>query len=1059
MNLAEFTIKNRVLSVIVIALTMGAGWSAYQNMPRFEDPEFTIRTAKVVTQYPGGSPHEVAEEVTDPLEKAIQQLQEVEMVSSVSSDGLSEISVDIEYDFSKEKSDLQIIWTKLRNKISDAQASLPPGASPTVVYDDFGDVYGFYYFITGQGFTAAELRQYAKNLQSDLLQVDGVAKVAIDGDQKEVIYVEISRQNAASLGVSVSSIYNTLSQQNAVVSAGNLQVRERRLTIDPSGSIDSVESIENLLISTDSDGSMIYLKDIAKVWRGYQTPPTKRFHYNGHAAVAIGVANVTGANVVKVGQGIDAKLLESENRRPLGIEVHEYYHQGKVVDASVKNFVVNVIAALVIVVVTLLIFMGFKSGVIIGAVLLLTIFATLATMDLFGIPMHRISLGALIIALGMMVDNAIVVTEGILVGVQQGRKKLEIAKETVVQTQWPLLGGTLVGILAFAPIGLSPGSTAEYTGHLFWVIMISLLFSWIFALTLTPMFCCLLFKDKPADGAGESKEGTFSRNYKKLVRAALAARYVVVIAVIGVFVLALWGFKFVKAGFFPASTTPQLVVDYWLPQGTDISQTEADMQRLESYVQELEGVNAVQTLVGSGGIRYMLTYPPESPNSAYGQLLIRVDDYNLIEGLMPRIQDHLSNQFPNAQGKVWKFMLGPGGGSKIEATFKGSDPKILRQLAGQAKDIMVADGNALSIKDNWRQPVSVIVPQYSEQKAGRAGISREDLAVALQTNYSGRQVGVYREGDDLIPIISRSPEVERADLSGIRSIQILSSVTGNMVPIAQVVDGFQTVWRDGQLRREDRIWTIKAQCDPVPEMLASDLRLRLLPAIEAIELPPGYTLEWDGEYGDSKESNENLASVIPLGLLAMIIVVFVLFGTVRQPVLIWLVVPLALIGVVVGLVVTGIPLEFMGLLGLLSLSGLLIKNAIVLVDQIDFEIRGGKAAYVAVVDSATSRVRPVMMGTLTTVLGVIPLFFDAFFKSMSVVLVFGLIFATVLTLLVVPVLYAIFFKIHPAKKEQPPAKPEVKSEEKPKQKSKDKIDSKKESAQEGKDEDNKEPKS
>ncbi len=1012
MNLAEFTIKNKVLSVIVILLTVFGGWSAYQNMPRFEDPEFTIRTAQIIVQYPGASPVEVAEEITAPLERAIQQLQEVDDVESVSSAGVAEITVNIKYDFSKSRADLQLVWTKLRNKVNDAQQSLPPGAGTPAVYDDFGDVYGLYYFLTGEGYTPAELRRYAKQLQSGLLQVDGVAKVLIDGVLPEAIYVEISRENATALGVSVSNVYNILSQQNAVVSAGDVNVGDRRLVIDPTGAIDSVEAIENLLISTAEGGRIIYLRDIASIWRGYQTPPRKLYRYNGQPAVALGVAGILGGNIVKIGQGVDAKIAESESRRPIGIELHEFYHQGKIVDASVQNFVVNVIAALVIVILTLLIFMGLKSASVIGAVLLLTIFATLATMNVTGIPMHRISLGALIIALGMMVDNAIVVTEGILVGVQRGIKKLDIAKSIVDQTKWPLLGGTLVGIIAFAPIGFAPGSTAEYTGHLFWVILISLLFSWVFAVTLTPLFCFWLFKEA---AVGESEppqtDNAFLRSYKQVLGGALRMRPAVVVAVVGVFLVSVWGFQYVKAGFFPASTTPQLVVDYWLPQGTNISKTQDDILEIEDFVANLNGVNAVQTSIGGGGIRYMLVYPPESANSSYAQLLVRIDDYNLIDELMPQIQSFIDERYANAQAKVWRFMLGPGGGSKIEATFKGPDPKILRALADEAKRVMVNDGGALSIKDDWRQPVSVIEPIYSASKARRAGVSREDLANALLTTYSGKSVGVYREGDDLLPIISRAPEEERMNVEDMRNIQVLSSVTGVTVPIGQVTDGFRTVWRDGRLKREDRIWTIKAQSDPYPDELASELLARIRPVIEAIERPDGYTLEWDGEYGDSKESNENLASTLPLGFIAMVLTVFILFGTVRQPVVIWLVVPLALIGVVVGLLVTGTPLEFMAILGLLALSGLLIKNAIVLVDQIDFEIKNGLPRFDAVIDAAASRVRPVMMGAITTVLGVIPLFFDAFFQSMAVVLVFGLSFATMLTLIIVPVLYAMFFKI------------------------------------------------
>ncbi len=814
-----------------------------------------------------------------------------------------------------------------------------------------------------------------------------------------------------SLGVSRNNIYGTLEKQNAVVSAGEVDIGEQRLTIRPSGAIDSVEAIQNLLIDTSNDGRLIYLRDVAHVWRGYQTPPAKIYRFNGEPAIALGISGVLGGNIVQIGNAVEAKLADAETRRPLGIELHQFYNQAQEVEVAVDNFVVNVIAALVIVIITLLIFMGLKSAIVIGAVLLLTIAATLATMQLVDIPMHRISLGALIIALGMMVDNAIVVTEGILVGVGRGEKRLDIAKRIVTQTKWPLLGGTLVGIIAFAPIGFAPGSTAEYTGHLFWVILISLLYSWLFAVTLTPLFCFWLFKEGGGAVAGETKEHVFFRIYKGLLRTALAGRLVVVAVVIALFVTSMWGFQFVKSGFFPASTSPQMVVDYWLPQGTRIEQTQQDIEKIEAYVRELDGVVAVETSIGAGGIRYMLVYGPEQSNSAYAQLLVRTESYEQIDDLLVTVQDHIDRGYPNAQGKVWRFVLGPGGGSKIEATFSGPDPAVLRGLADQAKAVMVADGRAISIKDDWRQQVSSIEPIYSHVKGQRAGISRTDLANAIATNFSGNNVGVYREGDDLIPIVSRAPLNERVGVEDIENIQVLSSITGQAVPIRQVIDGFQTVWDNGTLKRLDRVWTIKAQSDPLPGELPSELLDRIRADIEAIPPPPGYGLVWDGEYGDSKESNDNLASTIPMGLLAMVLIVVVLFGTVRQPVVIWLVVPLALIGVVLGLLATETPLEFMAILGLLSLSGLLIKNAIVLVDQIDFEIKAGQARLDAIVNAAASRVRPVMMGTLTTVLGVLPLFADAFFKSMAVVIVYGLTFATILTLIIIPVLYAIFFRV------------------------------------------------
>ena len=1016
MNPGIFAMKNRLITMIVILASLIGGWNAYKNMSRFEDPEFTIRTAVIFTQYPGATPTEVANEITDPIETAIQQLQEVDALYSTSSAGLSIINVDIKYEFSPSKAALQSIWSKLRNKVTDAQASLPPGARESVVNDDFGDVYGVYYLMTGDGFSYKEMEDYAEQLRTDVLTVEGVAKVSLSGLQPEAIYVEISRERAAALGQSVNSIYQQLEKQNAVSAAGNVQAGNRRLIIQPSGAIDSVEEIENLVISTGDQDTLAYLKDVATVTRAFQTPVKSELRYNEQPAIGFGISNVTGANVVKMGNAIEAKIASVENQRPIGIELHEFYHQGKITDDAVQNFVLNVAAALVIVLVTLFFFMGLKSAVIIGATLLITIAATLATMYLAGIPMHRISLGALIIALGMLVDNAIVVTEGILVGTQRGEKKIDIVKKIIERSIWPLLGGTLVGILAFAPIGLSPGSTAEYTGHLFWVVMISLMYSWVFAITVVPFLADLLFKE--VDASNETlQESKFLLAYKKLMRAMLKVRWLPIGAAVGLFVVSVWGFQFVKSGFFPSSTTPQIVVDYWLPEGTDISQTKADILEIEKQLATYSNVSDVQTLIGEGALRYMLVYSAENVNSSYGQFLLKIDEFDAIGGLIPQIQAYLDETYPDAQAKVWQFQLGPGGGSKIEAEFSGPDPVELRRLVDEAKAIMIADGGAISIKDDWRQQVSVIDPVYSSNKGRRLGISREDLSTALLTNYSGRSVGVYREEDTLIPIIARAPESERLDAESMEQIQIISPATGAAVPLNQVVDSIDMVWRDGLLKREDRVWTMKAQADPVSGALASDLQGRILPQIEAIERPPGVNLEWGGESGDSAEANENLASTIPLGFLAMVLVVIVLFNALRQPLVIWLVVPLALIGVVLGLVVTSTPLEFMAILGLLSLSGLLIKNAIVLVDQMDIEIAEGKARFDAVVDSAASRVRPVMMGALTTVLGVIPLFADAFFKSMAVVLVFGLTFATILTLLVVPALYATIFKINSSESE------------------------------------------
>ncbi|MEM6635334.1 MAG: efflux RND transporter permease subunit [Pseudomonadota bacterium] len=1010
MSIAEFSIKNRLICWIVVVISMVGGLNAYQNMPRFEDPEFTIRTAQVITFYPGATPEEVANEISETLEDAIQDMKEVDEITSDSTSGRSIISVDIKFEDSPNKDDLDLIFTKLRNKVNDAAAELPPGASQPFVDDEYGDVFGLYYLLTGDGFTPREMSDYADDLRKELLAVEGVGKVEITGELDEAIYVEFSQEQIANVGISVDSIFAQLTEHSSVVPAGEVELANKRIDVQLPETIDTVAALENTVVSAGDQGNIVRLRDVASVTRGYEDPPTLIMRYNGLPALGIGVSVISSENIVRIGGLISDRLDELESERPIGLEISSYYHQGEVVDESVKSFASNVFAALVIVLVTLAIFMGIQSGLVIGAVLVLTIAATLTVMSVVGLPLHRISLGALIIALGMLVDNAIVVTEGILIGVRAGKSKLSVAVDIVSRTKWPLLGGTIVGIIAFAPVGFAPGDTAEFTGDLFWVVMIALLFSWVFALSAVPFFADLLFKEPEGD-IEPPKESIFMRLYKKFMVGVLRVRLLAVLIAFGAFGVAMYGLQFVKPGFFPASTTPQLVLDYWLPQGGSIEQTDADMRELETYLAGLDGVTDVHTLVGGGTLRYMLVYGPEDTTPSYGQFLVRLEDYRLVDGLLPQIQAYVDANFPDSQAKAWRFQLGPGGGSKIEAEFSGPDPLVLRQLAEEAKAVMNAHPDSILVKDDWRQQVPTVEPVFNEARARRLGITREDIADALNVNFSGKDVGLYREDDNLIPIVQRAPANERRGVGSIDTIQVASQTTGGAIPMEQLVDSFRTVWKDGQFTRLDNVWTIQAQADARSGVLPGILEAEIRPDIEAIELPPGYELNWNGESGDSAEANENLVSTLPLAFGAMVLTVVLLFNALRQPILIFMTIPLSMIGVVIGLLLFDSPLEFMAILGVLSLAGLLVKNAIVLVDQMDLEIREGKPRFDALVDSAASRVRPVMMGSMTTVFGVIPLLADAFFRSMAVVLMFGLSFATILTLVVVPALYGIFFRI------------------------------------------------
>lgn len=1008
MNIAAYAIRNKTITLVFTFLLLGGGLYSYERLGRFEDPEFTIKEALIITNYPGALPSEVEEEVTDVIETAVQQMPQLKKVTSLSRAGQSTIIVEMNDKY--DKYTLPQVWDELRRKVNDAQSQFPPGVQPSVVKDDFGDVYGIFFAITGEGFTYREIKDYVDFLKRELLLVPGVAKIDIWGAQQEAIFVEISRSRLAQLGISSQTIYGTLEQQNLVVSAGHVKVGSEYILIHSTGGIDTVSEIGELLISDPSSDKLIYLKDVATIKRDYVTPPQTLLRFNGKPGLAIGISSVSGGNVVKLGQAVKAKLKQLEAQSPLGMEFGIISYQSDTVEKEVNGFVNSFLLALAIVIVVLLIFMGLRSGLLIGVILVLTVCGTVIVMDIYNIDLHRISLGALIIALGMLVDNAIVVTEGILVKIQTGMERIKAAKEVVAQTMWPLLGATVIAILAFAAIGLSQNAAGEFTRALFQVILISLMMSWVLAITVTPLLCVTFLKANTKQIGTDPYQGFLYQTYKAVLRISIRLRWLTIGIMVGLLFLAMYGFTLLEDSFFPASTRPQLMINYWRTEGTDIRATSEDLKKIEKYVMKLKGVESVSTFVGMGALRFILVYVPEKNYSSYGQILVTVDDYRRIDSLIPVIRQYLDNHFPDAEPKVKKFRIGPGSGAMIKARFSGPDPVILRQISRQAQTIMREDGNAIEIRDDWRQRVKVLRPQFQEAQARLVGISRSDVSKALETAFSGTQVGIFREGNDLLPIISQPPEAERVNVNSINDIQIWSPVAQKSIPLRQVVSSFTTEWQDAIIHRHNRKRTITPQCDPKVGN-ASVVFERIKPKIEAIELPLGYELEWGGEYEDSTNAQTALAAGIPISFLAMVLVVIFLFNALRQPLIIWLCVPFAIIGVAPGLLLTGESFGFMALLGFLSLSGMLIKNVIVLLDQMDLEIREGKPPFQAILESSVSRLRPVTMAAITTVLGMIPLIFDAFFISMAVTIMFGLTFATVLTLIMVPVLYAILFRV------------------------------------------------
>ncbi len=1011
MNLAEYSIKKKTVTLVITVLLVIGGIISFTKIGMLEDPEFTVKDAVVITAYPGASPQEVEEEVTDKVETAIQQLGQLDEIKSISKAGLSIITVTIKDKYGAD--DLPQVWDELRRKVGDVQGQLPPGTQPSIVNDDFGDVYGILLAVTGDGYSYKELKDAVDYLRKELLLVKNVSKVVLWGNHKEAIFVEISTSRLAQLGLGLDTVYASLKEQNMVVPAGSIKVGPEYIRISPSGTYSSIESIENLQIRDPQSDTVIYLKDIGTVTRDYIDPPSQVLHFNGVPAISMGISIAKGGNVVKLGDAVNQRLDELKGMLPVGMNIQVINFQATDVTLAIKAFVVNFLEAIGIVIVVLLIFMGVRSGLLIGSILAITVLGTIIIMEMTGISLQRISLGALIIALGMLVDNAIVVTEGMLIRISAGMDRLKAAGEVVRQTQMPLLGATIIAVLAFWGIGMSQDSTGEFCRSLFQVMLISLMMSWIIAITITPLFCQMFLK---AGAEGEEPQDPYKGfifvAYKKILSLSLRLRWVTVLLAVGMLFASIYGFGLLKGSFFPASTKPMFMVNYWLPSGTDIHQTVSDISKIEKHILEDERVASVASYIGDGAPRFILTFATEqTSDDGYGLLLVSVNDYRDIDTLVPEIEKYITDNFPAAAPVLRKFALGPGDDFDLEARFSGTDSKVLRQLSEKAQAIMRNYAYSARVWDDWRPPVKKIVPLFDEVKAKQAGVSRTMLSQTLESAVSGTPVGLYREGDDLLPIVSRLPEEERLSVENLKDLQVYSPALKKSIPINQVVSGFATVAEDPFRMRFNRKLTIRARGNIQFGMLPSEMQLAVEKEIEAIELPTGYEMAWGAEKENSAKAQAGIKANMAAPTLAMIIIIIMLFNNLKQPAIILLLVPFAVIGVTVGLLGAGVPFGFMSLLGMLSLTGMLIKNAIVLIDQINIELSEGKEPFVAVMDASVSRMRPVCMAAVTTVLGMMPLVIDPFFQGMAVTVMGGLTFATVLTLILVPVFYVIFYRV------------------------------------------------
>ena len=1053
MSLTQAAIEKKTLTQFLVFLLLVGGLASYMSLGQLEDPDFTVKTGVIFTAYPGASPEEVELEVTDRLEQAIQEMPQLDTIYSMSRAGLSILKVDMKQQYWADS--LPQVWDEMRKKIRDVLPQMPPGVVKPEIIDDFSFVFGFVLAVTGDGYSYAELESYVKSIKKELSLVPGVSRVDLWGVQPKVIYLDVSEAQLAELRVTPEDLYATLALQNMVVSSGSLEVPGQRFRIETSGELLTPEDIGDLVIrrnladtaaaglvelapysraiisttplGTAGSGSrsgmvageLIRIKDVATVRRGYLEPSLTQMRYQGKPALAIQLANVSGGNIVDTGAALDKRLAEVEAELPAGINVSKFTWQSDLVNESIGGFVINLAEAVLIVLVVLALAMGWRMGLVIGWALILTILGTFIVMKVMGIDLQRVSLGALVVALGMMVDNAIVVADNYSVRLGKGMKKLDAAIESAAKPAIALLGATIVAAMAFYPVYSAKADAGEYGRSLFVVVGVSLILSWLISMTVTPLNCMAMLRP-PKDGGKEGADpygGGFFRMYRKLLEGAIRKRALTIGSMVVLLILAALGFaKWVPQQFFPDSTRTQFMVDYWAPMGTPIDTVSEDLKKIEAELIGDPRVKDVGTFVGAGGPRFYLPVNPEFPWAEFGQLIVNTRTFADVQSLTKELEPKLAAEFPQAMTRVRKYTVGPGETWPFELRISGpaeADLETLRRLGEEGMDILKASPLAKQVRTDMRERVQKVVADYDPERARWSAVSRANIAEATRRAFDGTPVGRLREGDTMVPIIVRDAEDDRRRTPGnLDLVQVSPSLTYKTVPLGQVTEDIRLEWENPIITRFNRRRQVAIQASPVGVTFPT-MRASVIKEFEAMELPPGYELFWDGEYDSTRTSQLSLVPGMVPSMILMTLIIVALFNSVRPPMIMALVVPFALIGITAILLPTQTAFGFMAMLGAMSLVGLMIKNSIVLLDEIQANQAGGMTPYDSVIAAGLSRVRPVVLGAATTVLGVMPLIQDAFWVSMALTIMFGLTFGTVLTMVLVPVFYSTMYRISP----------------------------------------------
>ncbi len=1007
MKLVKYFLSKKPVTILLLVLVLAGGLLAYVKMGKLEDAPFTIKQALVLTPYPGASPSEVQSQVTDVLEESIQALGELYYLKTENRAGLSKITVYVKKETRADE--MQQLWDKLRRKVSDVQSKLPEGAGPSVVNDDFGDVLGVFYGLTGSGHSYRELEDEAKLIKNEILKVKDVAKVEIYGTQTPTIDISVSPSVMARSGITMADIARAFEAQNKVVDAGGIDVGSNRLRIESTGNFYSLDDIRNLTIVSRT-GEHFRLADITRIEESYQTPASNLMRINGQPAVGIAISTVPTGNVVDMAAAVKESLQQMSGSMPEGFELVTLYDQGYESAVANQGFILNLIISVLTVVAILLFFIGFKNGLLIGSGLVFSIFATLIVMLCTDIALQRMSLAAIIIAMGMLVDNAIVVSDSALVNMQRGMRKRVAIMRACSSTALPLLAATIIAILTFLPIYFSPHITGELLSSLVIVIGVSLMFSWVFALMQTPFFIQeFVRRPRPEELKSTLFDGKYYNMFRRSLHWVIKHRYATIACMVLLLVLSAWSFKFIPKVFVPALDKQYFTVDVWLPEGSNIDETGKLAEEMAEYIRTHGEAEMVSTFIGRTPPRYYLSNVAFGPQSNYTQLLVKCHTSEESRRLNAALQDSIRLKFPGPLIKVNKFELSPLTEAVIEARFLGPDPAVLDSLVGQAIEIMRRNPKVADARNEWGNMALMLRPVYDPVKAGELGITKAQMMQSVKSISDGVPVGIYRDNEKKVPVLLKSEGYDITDAASLGNFSVWNGERS--APLSQVTERIETTWEFPQMRTYNRQLSMAAMCGVKPGHTMAEVHGEIRSEIEAMPLPPGYTFFWDSQYKDQGEAMEAIAKYFPLAFLMLIVILVALFGNFRQPIIILCILPLSLIGVAVGMLLTGFAFGFFPIAGWLGLLGMIIKNVIVLIDEINIQRREGVPAYTAVIESTVSRTRPVLMAATTTILGMVPLLFDIAFGGMAATIIFGLTFATLLTLFVTPALYILFYRI------------------------------------------------